>query len=165
MKKLIVLLFMLLPIGAFSQEVKIAVVNFGEVFNMMPELDEAETKFATFRAQYENDLKALNDEYTVKYEEYMKTQETLPENLKLRRQQDLNAIQERFQNLMALFQEDSEKEQAKLMTPIQEKLQKAIEAVGQEQGYTVVIPTTALLYVGNAAIDATPLVKAKLGLK
>ena len=95
----------------------------------------------------------------------MKTQETLPENLKLRRQQDLNAIQERFQNLMALFQEDSEKEQAKLMTPIQEKLQKAIEAVGQEQGYTVIIPTTALLYVGNSAIDATPLVKAKLGLK
>jgi len=164
MKKLIVLLFMLLPVGAFSQEVKIAIVNFGEVFNLMPELTEAETKFATFRAQYENDLKALQDEYTVKMEDYMKLQDTLTENLKLRRQQELQGLQDRYENLLRVYQEDAEQEQQKLYTPIQEKIQKAIKTVGDEQAFTMIINPQALLYQGNV-IDATPLVKAKLGLR
>jgi outer membrane protein len=138
MKKLIVLLFMLLPAGLFSQEVKIAVVNASEVFNMMPELTEAETQFANFSAQYQNDINAMQEEYTMKYQEYMKIQDTLTENLKLRRQEEIQNLGTRIENFYQVFQEDSEKERVKLMTPIQEKLQKAIKDVGDEQGYTVV---------------------------
>ena len=40
MKKLIVLLLMVLPLGAIAQEVKIAFVNTQEVFMAMPEVSD-----------------------------------------------------------------------------------------------------------------------------
>ena len=46
----------------------------------------------------------------------------------------------------------------------QQKLQNAIKAVGDEKGYTYIIDPAALLYTGNAAVDATPFVRTKLGL-
>ena len=163
MKKLIVLLIMLLPLGVFAQEVKFAVVNANEVFEMMPELDAAETQIASLRAQYQKDLQDMDTELNTKYEEYMKLQETLAENLKLRRQQELQDLQNRIQNLYTVAQQDVEQKTSEVLAPIQEKLQKAIEEVGKEQGYTIINPA-ALLYKGNM-VDLTPMVKAKLGLK
>ena len=42
MKKLIVLLLMILPLGAIAQEVKIAFVNTQELFMAMPEVSVIE---------------------------------------------------------------------------------------------------------------------------
>lgn len=156
---------MILPLGVFSQEVKIAVVNYSEIIPLMPEYSEAETKLAEFNLQYQNDLQSIQDEFNAKLDEYQKLPETSPENIKLRRQQELDQIQERGQNVYAMYQQDLEQKQADLMAPIQEKLQKAIQDVSAEQGYTYVTNTQIMLYIGPSAIDATPLVKAKLGLK
>ena len=165
MKKFIVILCVLLPLSVFSQELKIAYVNVNEVFNMMPELEEAETQFAAFMAQYESEINAMRDEYRLKVEEYMKVQETLAENLKQRREQEIIDLENRIQTTYMVYQEDRDQKQAELMAPIQEKIQIAIQAVGDEQGYTSVQDVRALLYVGRSAIDATELVKAKLGLR
>jgi len=165
MKKLIVLMCMILPLGVFAQEVKIAVVNAAEVFNMMPENDEVEKQLAALSSQYQADLQTMQNEMNVKYEEYMKLPETLAENLKLRRQQELQDLQERIQNLYTIAQQDMEQKQTELFAPIQEKLQKAIQDVGAEQGYLFIFNNQTMLYISPSAIDATPLVKAKLGLK
>ena len=148
---------------AFSQEMKIAFVDFNEVFDLMPEREEAEMKFIAINAQYQEQYKLLETEYTAKYEEYMKIEATLPENLKLRRQQEIQDIGERIQNFVPQAQQDLEQEQAKLLAPIQEKLVNTIKAVGEEQGYAI-FASQALFYNGNL-IDATPLVKAKLGIR
>ena len=167
MKNFIVLLCMLLPLGAFSQELKFAYVNASEVFNLMPEVAVAETQYAKVSEQYSNDYKAIEDEYTVKFQEYMKIQETLTENLKLRRQQELQDLQERLNNFVPFAQQSLEQERATLYSPIEDKLRNAIKAVGEEQGYTYIIDNNpqVMYYVGNAAINATPFVKAKLGIK
>ena len=164
MKKIIVLICMLLPMGVFSQEVKIAVVDWNEVFGLMPELSEVETQLAAFTEGYQKDLQAMDDEYKIKMEEFIKLQDTLTENLKLRRQQELQELENRIQTFLPVAQQDIENKHVELMTPVQAKLQKAIQDVGNEQGYTVIIHPQALLYQGTA-IDATPLVKAKLGLQ
>jgi len=165
MKKLIVLLLMLLPIGAFSQEMKIAFVDFQEVFSVMPELAEAETKAATITAQYQEQLEVLQTEYEAKYGEYMKIESTLTENLKLRRQQEIQDLGERIQNFIPQAQQDIEQENAKLMAPIQEKITNAINAVAEEQGYDYTLNSQVLFHTGKNAVDATPLVKAKLGIR
>ncbi|MDR0844778.1 MAG: OmpH family outer membrane protein [Tannerella sp.] len=164
MKKLVVLLFMILPLGAFAQEVKIAYVNTGEVINLMPELGELETKMAALNAQYEKDFKQMQDEYTKKYTEFMEQEKELTENIKLRRQEELQTMMDRIQNFAPVAQQDIEKTQSELFAPIQKKLTDAIKAVGEEQGYTCIINPQVLLYTGTA-IDATQLVKTKLGLK
>ena len=165
MKKFIVLLFLLLSMGAFSQEMKIAYVNASDVFNIMPEVTEAETQMATIRQQYQDVVQTMQDEFKVKYEEYMKIEATLTENLKLRRQQEIQDIQDRYTNYLPIAEQELQQEEAKIYAPINEKLQNAIKAVGVEQGYTYILNPQACFYIGDSAIDATPLVKTKLGLR
>ena len=164
MKKLIVLIFMLLPLGVFAQD-KIAIVNTADIFNIMPEVSAVEKQLATLNEQYEKEFKTMQDEYTKKYSEYMSKQDSLTENIKLRRQQEIQDLETRIQNFVPVAQQEIQKKQEELYTPIQKKIQDAIKAVGDEKGYTYIINPQVLLYTGSSAIDATPLVKAKLGLK
>jgi outer membrane protein len=165
MRKLIVLLFALLPLGICAQEVKIAYVYQEEIFNVMPEMEEVRTKLAALNEQYEKDLKVMQDEHRKKYEDYMAQQDSLTENIKLRRQQDIQDLATRIDNYVPSARQDMERQAEAMYTPIQEKVQNAIKAVGEEKGYTFIINPQALLYIGSAAVDATPFVKARLGLK
>jgi outer membrane protein len=74
-------------------------------------------------------------------------------------------LETRIQNYVPTAKQDLDKKAQELYAPIQEKVQNAIKAVGDEKGYTIIINPQALLYVGASTIDATPFVKAKLGLK
>lgn len=164
MKKLIVLLFMILPLGAFAQEVKIAFVNTQEVFMAMPEVSDMEKQMAALNEKYKQELQQMQNEYQKKYSDFIAQQDSLTENIKLRRMQDIQDIQGRIDNFMQVAQQDVQKKQQELLQPVQEKLQKAIKAVGDEKGYTYIIDPAALLYTGSNAIDATSFVRAKLGL-
>jgi outer membrane protein len=165
MKKLVVLLFALLPLGIGAQEIKVAIVNQAEVFNAMPEVSAVENRIAELNQQYEKELKVMSDEYTKKYSDYMAQQDSLTENIKLRRQQEIQDLSTRIENFVPTARQEMEKTAQELYAPIQEKIQNAIKAVGDEKGYTYIINPQALLYVGTSAIDATQFVKTKLGLK
>lgn len=165
MKKLIILLFLILPLGAFAQEVKIAFVNTQEVFMAMPEVSTMETQMTDLNEKYKVELKQMQDEYTNKYSAYIAQQDSLTENIKLRRMQEIEDIRERMDNFVQVAQQDVQKKQQELIQPIQMKIQDAIKAVGNEKGYTYIVDPAALLFTGNNAIDATSFVKTKLGLK
>ncbi|MDR1780775.1 MAG: OmpH family outer membrane protein [Tannerella sp.] len=165
MKKFIALCLMMLPLSLVAQELKIAIVNTSELINLMPEVSAMEKQLADLNAQYEKELKIMQDDFNKKYSEYVAQQDSLTENIKLRRQQEIQDLQERIQNYVPVAQQEMEKKQQELFAPIQEKLQKAITAVGDEKGYTFIISPQVLLYKGNSAIDATQFVKDKLGIK
>ena len=57
MKKLIVLLLMILPLGAIAQEVKIAFVKTQEVFMAMPEVSGMEKQMADLNEKYRVECK------------------------------------------------------------------------------------------------------------
>lgn len=164
MKKLIVLLFMILPLGAMSQESKIAFVNTQDVFMALPDANELEKKMADLNEKYKVELKQMQDEFNNKYSAYIAQQDSLTENIKLRRMQEIEDIRGRMDNFMQVAQQDMQKKQQELLAPIQEKIQKAIKAVGEEKGYTYIIDPQVLLYTGSHAVDATPFVRTKLGI-
>lgn len=164
MKKLIVLLLMMLPLGVFAQESKIAIVNSQEIATAMPEITAMQKTLADMEAKYKAELKVMNDEYEKKYADYLAQQDSLTENIKMRRMQELSDIQERSNNFVQLMQQEFSKKQQELFMPIQEKIKNAIKAVGDEKGYIYILEPQAVLYSGNGAVDATPFVKAKLGL-
>ena len=164
MKKLIVLLLMILPLGAIAQEVKIAFVKTQEVFMAMPEVPGMEKQMADLNEKYRVELKQMQDEYQKKYSDFVAQQDSLTENIKLRRMQEIQDIQERMDNFVQVAQQDVQKKQQELLQPIQQKLHEAIQKVGEEKGYTYIIDPAALLYTGTNAVDATPFVRTKLGL-
>ena len=165
MKKLIVLLLMVLPLGAIAQEVKIAFVNTQEVFMAMPEVSDMEKQMTDLNEKYRLELQQMQEEYKKKYSDFIAQQDSLTENIKLRRMQEIQDIQGRMDNFMQVAQQDVQKKQQELLQPIQQKLQEAIQKVGEENGYTYIIDPAALLYRGTSAIDATAAVRTKLGLQ
>lgn len=167
MKKLIALLLMLLPFaGAVNaQEVKIAFVNTQEVFMALPEVADMQKKLEDLNAKYKKELETMQGEYQKKYSDFIAQQDSLTENIKVRRMQEVQDMQQRMDNFVQVAQQDVAKQQQDLLTPIQQKIQDAIKAVGAEKGYTYIIDPQVLFYQGSNAIDATQFVKAKLGLK
>ncbi len=164
MKKLIVLLLMILPLGAIAQEVKFSFVKTKDVFMAMPEVSGLVKQMADLNEKYRVELKQMQDEYQKKYSDFVAQQDSLTENIKLRRMQEIQDIQERMDNFVQVAQQDVQKKQQELLQPIQQKLHEAIQKVGEEKGYTYIIDPAALLYTGTNAVDATPFVRTKLGL-
>ena len=164
-KKLFLVALMALPMTLAAQNFKFGTVNSVEIFNLMPEKTTAEQQLEALQKQYEAEFVKMQEEFSAKYKEFVDAQETMPENIKQRRMQEIQEIQQRIQNFREVAASDLEEQQGKLMTPIQEKMSTAIKAVGEENGFTFIFDVNILMYSGAQAIDATPLVKAKLGLK
>ena len=164
MKKLIIFLLMMLPLGVFAQESKIAIVNTQEVIQAMPEFATMQKQMAYMEAKYKNEMQVMQDEYNKKYSDFVAQQDSLTENIKMRRMQELQDMEQRTQNFIQISQQDFQKKQGELFTPIQDKLKNAIKAVGDEKGYTYILDPQIVLYQGNTAVDATQFVKAKLGI-
>ena len=165
MKKLVIFLLMMLPLGLFAQESKIAIVNTQEVMMAMPEFTDMQKQMQEMEANYQKELKVMSDEYEKKYSDFIAQQDSLTENIRLRRMQELEDIQQRSQNFIQVSQQDFQKKQGELLTPIQEKLRNAIAAVGKENEYLYILDPQIVLYKSDAAIDATAQVKAKLGIQ
>jgi len=165
MKKLIILLCLIFPLGAFAQDVKIAYVKTQEIFLALPEVATMRTQLEDLNKKYEQELTQMQEEYNNKYSAFVAQQDSLPENIRLRRMQEIEDIRQRVENFIPAAQQDVQNQQQTLFQPIQEKVQRAITSVGDEKGYTCVLEPEVLLYIGSSAIDATPFVKAKLGLQ
>ncbi len=167
MKKLIALLLVLLPFvgAANAQEAKIAFVNTQEVFMALPEVADMRKQIDDLNANYQKELETMQNEFQKKYSDFIAQQDSLTENIKVRRMQEVEDLRQRMDNFVQVAQQDVNKKQQELIAPIQQKMADAIKAVGTEQGYTYIIDPQVLLYTGPNAIDATPFVKTKLGLQ
>lgn len=166
LKKLIILFFAIAPIALVAQETKIAYVNSQELFGMMPELSSIETEMNNKQEQVKKNAAALESEYNKKMEEFQNSQDEVTEALLMDRQKQIQQIEERYQAFMQNSQKEVQELQQKLLAPVQDKLQKAIKAVGEEKGYTFILDLASgsVAYHSPTAIDANPLVKAKLGI-
>jgi outer membrane protein len=133
----------------------------------MPEFSTARTDIEKLTQQYEADLKSMQDELQKKAEAFEKEEATLPENIKTRRNQELQDLYQRIQQTYQDNQQALAKAQQEKMQAITTKVLDAIKAVGQEGGYVYVMDMSAgIPYISTTlSSDVTAQVKAKLGLK
>lgn len=145
----------------------VAHLNTLEILEAMPEKAKADKELAAYQAELEGQIKTMLEEYQKKVQQYQAAQDSLSDLMKQTRQNEILDIQNRIQ----MFQENAEKDlankQSALYNPIMERIQKAVGIVTRENGFTYMmdINSGAIVYIGDDAIDATPLVKKKLGLK
>ena len=164
--------FILCAICAFcgltaSAQAKFGHVNSGEIMQSMPEFSKARTDIEALTTQYEADLKLMQDELQKKGEAFEKEQATLPENIKQRRQQELQDMYQKIQQSYQDNQQALQKAQTEKMQAITTKVLAAIKEVGQAGGYVYVMEMGAgIPYISTTlSTDLTAQVKAKLGLK
>ena len=155
---------MLFPIFAGAQSHKIGIVDSQKVLSEMPEMKSMQSELDNLDKKYEDTLVQLQKEFQTKYQDFVKEQETMVESIKSRKQQELEDLSKRIQDLNNVAQQDMQKKQVELFAPIQTKLREAINKVGNDGGFTYIMDASQMLYVGSGSEDVTSLVKSKLGL-
>lgn len=165
-KKLITLLLVIAPMIAFAQD-KLAFINSQEIFNAMPELSTIEAELGKKQEQISKDGQAIVDEFNKKAEEFQKIAATASDATKADQQKQLDQLNERYQLFLQNSQKEAQEMQQKLLAPVYQKINEAIKAIGTEKGFTYVFDLAAgnIVYHSPSAVDATPLVKTKLGIK
>ena len=150
-----------------NAQAKFGHVNTQEIIQAMPEFATARADIEKLTQQYEADLKSMQDELQKKAAAFEKEEATLPENIKTRRNQELQDLYQRIQQTYQDNQQALGKAQQEKMQAITTKVLDAIKAVGQEGGYVYVMDMSAgIPYISTTlSSDVTVQVKAKLGLK
>lgn len=164
-KKLILAILIALPVSVFAQ--KFGVVDEQAILSSLPDVKNVESQIAEASKTYENELQKLNEEFNKKMTEFQALQKdtATPESIKERRLQELQELEQKMQQFNNTAMQDLSRQQQQLMAPIQQKIIDAIKAVGQEGGYTFILPMGIPYYQGTGVEDATSAVKAKLGIQ
>ena len=149
-----------------NAQAKFGHVNTQEIIQAMPEYTAAKNEIDKLTAQYEADLKSMQDELQKKGEAFDKEQATLPENIKQRRQQELQDMYTKIQQSYQDNQQALQKASGEKMQAIQTKVLDAIKSVGTAGNYVYIMENNSLPYISTTlSTDVTAQVKAKLGLK
>ena len=153
--------------GLTASAQKFGHVNTQEIVQAMPEFATARGEIEKLTEQYEADLKQMQEELQKKAEAFEKEESTLPENIKQRRNQELNDLYQRLQQTAQDNEQALAKAQQEKMQAITSKVLDAIKVIGQEGGYVYIMEMGAgIPYISTTlSTDLTAQVKAKLGLK
>ena len=166
MKKLILCAIVAICGFTTANAQKFGHVNTQEIIQAMPEYTKAKSEIDALQKQYEADLKSMQDELQKKADAFEKEQATLPENIKQRRQQELQDMYQKIQQSYQDNQQALAKEQSEKMQAITTKVLDAIKVVGQAGGYVYIMDLTGgIPYISSTlSTDVTAEVKKKLGL-
>ncbi len=167
MKKIFIIALMaVLPFGAFAQ--KFGHINSADIIPLMSEYKSAQTELEELQKQYREELNYMQTEYQKKEDDYLTNRESLPENIRARREQELGESQQKISQYLQDCQMNLEQKQYDLQSQINNKLQKAIQAVGEEGAYVCIFDVAGggVPFVSSTlTTDVSEAVKGKLGIK
>lgn len=157
--------FIVLLTAMNVQAQKFGYINTAEILSAMPQVKQAEVDIENFSTALQKKgqakLKTLE-------EKYGKIQQDMSEGkLSPLQQQQAQAELQKDQEELAKYEQDMvnqiQTKRQSALKPIYDRLNKAIEDVAKENGYTMIFDKAVLLYSEDSA-DVSTLVKAKLGL-
>lgn len=162
MKKLILMLMLFMPMATFAQ--KFGHVNAQEIMASLPEFIKARGEVEAQAKQYDNDLKAMQDEYLRKLEDYKKNASTMNETKRKETEEVITQMEQKIQQTGQDYQQALGKLQQDKISPITNKLVEAIKAVGKAGGYVYIMDVTSgIPYISETlSKDVTAEVKAQL---
>lgn len=169
MKKLfLVIAVSIITVAAHAQTLKFGNINMNEVFEAMPERAQVQKELEELQAKYETEMSSMGDEYNSKVAKFVEEQESLEKNIAEARAQEIDQLQQRIQNFREMAARDLQTQQQQKIAPIIEKINKAVQAVGEKEGFTYIFDLSQgnILFFSHAqCIDCLPLVKTELGIK
>jgi len=170
MRSKLKLLSLLLFIGtvAFAQQpIKFGNVNTQEILMAMPELKNVQTQLESEYKQKENQLTTMQEDLKNQQDAYMKVAETMTPDARADKEKQLQEMGQKVQNFYMLAQQQLKAKEQELRMPLLQKVQAAIQEVGDENGFLYIFEVNSgvPLYHSAKTVDVTPLVKTKLGIK
>ena len=153
-------------ITSYAQTLKIGTVNLDEVMQAMPETSVLEKELADRTTKFQTQAKSMQDEFQTKYQAYVEQADSLDELTRGVREDELRSLQQRADQYQQSAYQQITQYREQQLGMIQEKLFKAVKAVGDREKFLAVFPTNdATYFSASQTTDVTGLVKAELGIK
>ncbi len=167
LKKIALFLLFVLPLSVFAQELKFGHIDRQELLKIMPEAIEAQKSLEDLVLKYKTETTKLESEFQSKYADFQQNAQTLDPAIRTLRESELNKMYENIQSFTTAAQESLQKKQMELMLPIEEKVNKTLKTIGEEDGFMYIfdVQAQAILYYSPKSIDLLPAVKKKMNLK
>ncbi len=122
---------MLSASSLFAQ--KFGRINSQEILLAMPETKEMETNMQAYGKDLQDNLETITVEFNQKYLDFQKNFDTYSDAVKQLKQKELQELQNRREEFEQVAQQDYQKKQQELLTPIIEKAKAAIDKVTKEK--------------------------------
>ena len=165
MKKIILFAAMALLTVTASAQVKLARVNFTELYQLTSDADAARSQMAAAQKEAQETFQSMYEEYQTKLQEYQQKQSTWTPAIKDSKEKELGDIQSRLQDFQQSIQQELSKQEQDLYSPIIDKAHEAVNKLAKAGGYAMVFDSTQYLYVDDALCkDLTADARKALGI-
>jgi outer membrane protein len=157
--------FVLMSISINAQ--KFGYLNSALLLTELPDVKAADSELETYQKQLMSSGEAMVKAFETKYSQYAKEagEGVLSKVQMQEREGQLGLEQQKIQQYEVEVQQKIIKKREELYQPILDTVKVAIEAVGKDNGYTMIFDASnGTILHANASDDVMALVKAKLGL-
>ncbi|MBP8849348.1 MAG: OmpH family outer membrane protein [Breznakibacter sp.] len=163
----IIALLLTLTTTLGAQELKFAHIDIQKLVATLPDKVKADKALQDEANKLQSQLKIMSEELDKKYSEYMSQKDSLPDLVKSIKEKEIQDQNQRIQNYNQLAQQSLGQKEQELLKPIIEKVQKAIDEVGAENGFIYIfdVSSKVILFYSDKSVDAEPLVRIKLGIQ
>ncbi len=145
---------------------KFGYVNTREIVFGLPEVKTIEENLRKMGEDFMLQIEEMQVEGNRKMDEYQKTEATMTDAMKRLKQEEINNIGQRIQELQESAQQEMANKEEELMQPLLEKARVAIETVMKAQGLAGVFEAQVLVAKDDTMmVDITPLAKKELGVE
>jgi len=143
---------------------KLGHVDTQAILMELPERTDAQAAIEARAAEYEMEMTSMQQQLQTKLQEYQAKAETWPAAIRQQKERELQALDQGLQEFASTVQNDLAQMEQDLLMPMIERVQQAINDVGDELGFSYIFDTSAgaTVYVGGE--DVGPAIRAKLGM-
>ena len=164
LKLVLVVTLVALCSAVSAQNLKLAYINMQELIVSMPDYDSAMVELQKYEKELTEFLEEMQVEWNRLAENYQKNQANWNDLVKQARNDELLTMQQRIQTSQQQAEENYQMEYNKLLQPVIDKANKAIEDVAKAQGINGVINDQMLIYKDANMINLLPAVQKHLGI-
>ena len=147
---LIALVSLCCVVSAQAQTLKFGHINVQELIHLMPERDSAVVGLEKYRAELEETLVGIQNEYQVKLADYQQRHTTWTAAILETKQQELSQIQQRMEQFLQTAQQELEQMQNILYAPVYDKADVAIQKVAKDMGLIYVFNSAGMPYIDES---------------
>lgn len=167
-KSLLILAFVAFGATMIAQQpLKFGHVDTQALMEQLPDVDALQKTMEAEYKSLESKLTVMQEDLQKMQDSYVKSAETMTPEAREKKENEIIEASKKVQNFYTLSQQQLRTKEQELYMPIMQKVQKAIDEVGEEGVFIYIFESSVgfTLYLSEKSVDVAPLVKQKLGVK
>ncbi|GAB5526223.1 MAG: hypothetical protein Roseis2KO_40950 [Roseivirga sp.] len=146
-----------------AQSGKVGYLAVERVLVLMPEMDGIRSELQDFQSKVNSQIQVKYETLQNKVADYEALMKDLGQERRVELEKEIQSLDRDLQKYRLDAQQASAQKENKLMEPVYQRIQEAIDTVAKQQGYQQVFRAESMLYICNAE-DVFDAVIAQLGI-